>query len=83
MEKSKSKQLIFVFSEDCQKYETTVLSIVELAKFLDRDVQSVYTSMSIQKKKKTSNLVLKDYEGKKHSIIFEKEFRKCKWYKNE
>ncbi|MBQ1551194.1 MAG: hypothetical protein IIZ67_03740 [Bacilli bacterium] len=53
----------------------------EVAEFLNRDIQSVYASISRLRKLKRDDLVLTDANGKKHLIILEKELQGKKWYK--
>jgi predicted transcriptional regulator len=70
---------MFIFKNNDS--EGSVLSIKELANFLNRDISSVYNSIRILKKKKTKDLVLKDSAGEKHLIITEDELNGKVWYK--
>lgn len=62
----------YIFKEG--KYVGTEIGIPALAKFLNRDIQSVYTSMSISRKKNKKEFILKDYDGNKYSVQTEEQF---------
>lgn len=75
------KKIIYVWKYDKREFETSCWSIKEVAEFLNRDVSSVYNSISRLRKLKKEDIVLKDNEGNKHLIILEKELQGKKWYK--
>ena len=56
------------------KYVDTLIGIDNLAKFLNRDKQSVYTSMYFSKKRNNKEYTLKSYEGIKYTILNEEQF---------
>jgi hypothetical protein len=62
---SKNK-FYYVFKEGT--YVDTVIGIKALAKFLDRSIESVYSSMSSYRKKNKKEYVLKSYTGEKYII---------------
>lgn len=62
----------YIFKDD--KYVGTEIGIPALSKFLNRDIQSVYTSMSISRKKNKKEFILKDYDGNKYSVQTEEQF---------
>lgn len=62
----------YIIKDD--KYVGTEIGVPALAKFLNRDVQSVYTSMSISRKKNKKEFILKDYDGNKYSVQTEEQF---------
>lgn len=72
-------EIMFIFKNNDS--EGSVLSIKELASFLNRNVSSVYNSIRILKKKKAKDLVLKDSTGEKHLIITQDELNGKVWYK--
>ena len=57
-----------------RNYVGTEVGIPALAKFLNRPLESVYASMSINRKKKRKEYILKDYEGNKYSVQTEEQF---------
>lgn len=63
------------------KSEGSVESIKELAKFLNRDINSVYSSIRRLKNKKAEDLILKDKLGNKYLIITQDELNGKVWYK--
>lgn len=76
-----AKKLIFIFNYDKPEFEKSCWNFNEVAKFLNRDISSVYNSMRILKNKRQKDLVLKDKEGKKHLLILDKELLGKEWYK--
>ncbi len=68
---SKNK-FYYIFCND--KYVDTIVGIPGLAKFLNRPIESVYTSMYISKKKNKKDYTLKSYEGIKYTILNEQQF---------
>lgn len=62
---SKNK-FYYIFKEGT--YVDTLIGIKALAKFLDRSIESVYSSMSSYRKKNKKEYVLKSYTGEKYII---------------
>ena len=62
---SKNK-FYYIFKEGT--YVDTVIGIKALAKFLDRSIESIYSSMSSYRKKNKKEYVLKSYNGEKYVI---------------
>ena len=62
---SKNK-FYYIFKEET--YVDTLIGIKALAKFLDRSIESVYSSMSSYRKKNKKEYVLKSYAGEKYII---------------
>lgn len=56
----------YIFKD--KTYVDTVIGIKALAKFLDRSIESVYSSMSSYRKKNKKEYVLKSYNGEKYII---------------
>ena len=75
------KKIIFIYEYDKPNFEMSCWGFKEVAEFLNRDIQSVYASISRLRKLKRDDLVLTDANGKKHLIILEKELQGKKWYK--
>ena len=75
----RNKEIYFIYAFKGVLYEETCIGVQELADYLKRPLNSVYTSMSRLRKLK-KDLVLKDYNGIKHMILTEKELRTGKWY---
>lgn len=59
----------------------SVLSIKELAKFLNRKTASVYRSLKTLMKKKAKDIILKDKQGNKYLIITQNDLNGRIWYK--
>ena len=68
----KNKIFYYIFNE--KTHITTLIGVPALAKFLDRPIQSVYTSMSLCRRNKKKYYVLKDYEGNKYIVYDEIQF---------
>lgn len=79
----KDKQIYFIYKVGKVEFETSCIGIKEVAEYLKRPLESVYSSMSILRHKKAKDLILKDYEGNKHLIINELELQTGKWYSNK
>lgn len=73
------RKLMYIYKDKINSCGS-VLSIKELAKFLNRDINSVYRSIRILKKKKVEDLILKDSKGNKYLIITEDELDGRKWW---
>lgn len=78
--------LMFIYKESKQNFNFiesmgSVLSIKELAKFLNRETASVYRSLKTLMKKKQENIILKDKQGNKYLIITQNELNGRIWYK--
>ena len=68
---SKNK-FYYIFKEET--YVDTLIGIKALAKFLDRSIESVYSSMSSYRKKNKKEYTLKSYEGIKYTVLNEQQF---------
>lgn len=81
--------LMFIFKESTEGHTKrnfiesmgSVLSIKELAKFLNRQTASVYRSLKTLKKKKQDDIILKDKQGNKYLIITQNKLNGRIWYK--
>ena len=78
--------LMFIYKESKRNFNFiesmgSVLSIKELAKFLNRKTESVYRSLKTLKKKKQDDIILKDKQGNKYLIITQNELNGRIWYK--
>lgn len=78
--------LMFIYKESKGNFNFiesmgSVLSIKELAKFLNRKTESVYRSLKTLKKKKQEDIILKDKQGNKYLIITQNELNGRIWYK--
>ena len=78
--------LMFIYKESKRNFNFiesmgSVLSINELAKFLNRKTESVYRSLKTLKKKKQEDIILKDKQGNKYLIITQNELNGRIWYK--
>lgn len=71
---------MFIYKNGIES-EGSVESIKELAKFLNRDINSVYSSIRRLKNKKAEDLILKDKSGNKYLIITQDELNGKVWYK--
>ena len=71
---------MFIYKNGIES-EGSVESIKELAKFLNRDINSVYSSIRRLKNKKAEDLILKDKSGNKYLIITQDELDGKVWYK--
>ena len=71
---------MFIYKNGIES-EGSVESIKELAKFLNRDINSVYSSIRRLKNKKSEDLILKDKSGNKYLIITQDELNGKVWYK--
>jgi predicted transcriptional regulator len=78
--------LMFIYKESKVNFNFiesmgSVLSIKELAKFLNRETASVYRSLKTLMKKKAKDIILKDKQGNKYLIITQNELNGRIWYK--
>lgn len=71
---------MFIYKNGIES-EGSVENIKELAKFLNRDINSVYSSIRRLKNKKVEDLILKDKSGNKYLIITQDELNGKVWYK--
>lgn len=71
---------MFIYKNGIES-EGSVENIKELAKFLNRDINSVYSSIRRLKNKKAEDLILKDKSGNKYLIITQDELNGKMWYK--
>lgn len=71
---------MFIYKNGIES-EGSVENIKELAKFLNRDINSVYSSIRRLKNKKAEDLILKDKSGNKYLIITQDELNGKVWYK--
>lgn len=78
--------LMFIYKESKSNFNFiesmgSILSIKELAKFLNRSLTSVYRSLNNLKNKKQKDIILKDKQGTKYLIITQNELNGRIWYK--